>query len=173
MAKDIGAPKTDSIEELRARVQQRYEAVPFEHPNYPDIAFQLAILNNGEKEHISSVAAIDGPQRSGWAFNRMTVAYGLVSPELVPPPAPGATRQAREARAIRIADALRDYPDDFILPIADEIWRLTNEYRESREGGADSPPFVKRSAPTSSSSTSSSTAPESAPTLLKVGGKSG
>jgi hypothetical protein len=168
--KTIGGEKITTIEDLQALVQKRYEAVPFEHPNYPEVDFQVAILNNGEKEHINAVSEMGTPTQSGWVFNRMSVAYGLVSPSLADPLAPGATRQAREARAVRIANQLNDYPDDFILPLAEEIWRLTNEYREAREGGQGKDPFSKRP---SGSSTGSSTEPTSPPTLLKVGDKSG
>jgi hypothetical protein len=168
--KEIGTPKATGVEELRARVQQRYEAVPFEHPNYPDIAFEVSILNNGEKEHINAVAEMGQTGQSGWVFNRMSVAYGLVTPALIEPTQPGATRQAREARAVRIADALKDYPDDFILPLAEEVWRLTNDYRAQREEGSNSPPFLKRA---SFLSSGSSTEPASPPTPSRGGDRSG
>jgi hypothetical protein len=168
MGKTLSTGKISTIEELRARVQERYEAVGFEHPNYPDVEFQVAILNNGEKEHINTVSRMGTEQQSGWIFNRMSVAYGLVVPELADPVPANATRAAREARAVRIADTLKEYPDDLILPLAEEIWRLTNDYRAAREGGNAPSPFTK----TSSSPTSSSTDSTSTPTSSKGGGSS-
>lgn len=170
MTKDLSTGKINSLAELEARVQQQFEAVPFDHPTleYADIEFWVSMLSNGEREHINLVARIGTVDGSGSVFNRLTVAYGLVTPEFLPALPPNSTRAAREARAIRIADKLLAYPDNFIGPIATEVWRLTNAYIEGREGGAESSPFSKRASGSPSGSSTDST---STPISLRDGVK--
>lgn len=171
MGKVLDGSMPVTMDEIRARMNKRYEGVPFTHPDpeWADIPFQLSILSNGEKEHINTASGIGTPTMSGWIFNRLTVAYGVIVPEQAAPLAANATRGAREARAMRIADSLKDFTDDYILPLAEEVWRLTNAYQTQREGGSESTPFSKQP---SGSSSGSLTAPASTLISSKGGAKS-
>jgi hypothetical protein len=139
---DTSTPMT--IEELRAKVAAGYTAVPFEHPSGYG-RHEVAKLKRHEYKAIT-----DAVRRSDGTYDfelqdRMAVAYGLVEPKLAATP-----EQAMEV--------LKEFPNDYIQPIAKKVWDLTNDYREESEkkAGADVPPFSK----TSSNGTASPPPPD-------------
>jgi hypothetical protein len=168
---DTRAPLT--IVELKAKVMERYTSVPFDHPNY-DGAVEVAMLKSGEREHVHVASEMGTEEFSPGMWNRLSVAYGLVTPDLASEVG-GRVDAAgkpydRGLVAMKIAEALKEYPDDFITPIADKVWDLTTNYRKNRETAADGPaPFVKVSGLSSGSSIAST----SPPTSSKDGATSG
>jgi hypothetical protein len=143
--KTIESTAPTTIEEVRALVMQKYRAVPFDHPaGYGRM--EVAKLKRHEYQAITeAVRRTDGT----WDLelqDRMAVAFGLVEPKLAATP-----EQAMEE--------LKEYPNDFIQPIAKKVWDLTNDYRneaEKKGAGADVLPFTK----TSSNGTASPPPPD-------------
>lgn len=119
------APVT--IEELKAKVQARYAGVRFEHPSGYGV-FELAVLKRAEREEIVTACTGPGGVWDNMLQNRMAVSFGLVAPKIS-------------------ADDLREYPDDFIDPLAIEVWRMTNAHADTKKEQGDGihPFFVKSS----------------------------
>lgn len=127
------APMT--VEEIRAKVEAGYVAVPFDHPaGYGP--HEVSKLKRIEFKKIT-----DAVRRADGTYDfelqdRMAVAYGLVSPKLAATPE-------------QVMEILNEFPNDYIMPIAQKVWDLTNDFRdkeaEKKGTGADVLPFIKRS----------------------------
>jgi hypothetical protein len=61
--------------------------------------------------------------------NRMAAAFGLVNPRIG-------------------AEELKEYPDDFIEGIAEEVWRISNDYRDdTAKGDGEAASFFTKISP--------------------------
>ena len=148
--KQITTPKVTTIDELRAKVEARYQGEAFEHPNGYG-TFELARLKRAERKTIRDATFIYGTNGEivridDELSNRMAVAYGLVSPQIA-------------ETVEKTVEALKEYPDDFIDPIAARVWEMSNDYRVTGNGkGTDgaSAPFTKTSSSTNGVSPTSS-----------------
>lgn len=112
------------LDTLKAKVQQRYTGVLFDVPGY-DVTVELAMLKRSEREEVIAACRRADGTWDGLLQDRLAAAFGLINPKLT-------------------AEDLRDYPDDFIEPIAAKVWELSNAYREGRETHGTGPhPFPK------------------------------
>ena len=147
--KTIETPRVVSLDELRAKVSERYSGVTFEHPNgYGTV--EVARLKRQERKIIRDATFVYGNNGEivridDELSNRMAVAYGLVSPQIADTPE-------------RIVEELKQYPDDFIDPIAAKVWEISNDFRVTPNGkgtDATSANFTKRSSSGTASAPSS------------------
>lgn len=115
-----------SLEAIKARVQEKYSGVMFDVPGYGTV--ELAMLKRSEREAIIIACRRPDSSWDNMLQDRMAASYGLINPKLS-------------------ADDLKDYPDDFIESIANEVWRMSNAYRDEREkgNGTGPAPFSKTS----------------------------
>jgi hypothetical protein len=108
-----------TIDELKAKVQARYTGQLFEHPNgYGTV--ELARLKRLEREQINTACRKPDGTWDNMLQNRMAAAFGLVNPKIS-------------------AEELKEYPDDFIEGIAEEVWRISNDYRDDTAKGDGEP----------------------------------
>lgn len=128
-----------TLDALKAKVQEKYTGQFFEHPEGYGTQ-ELARLKRREREAIQRDTRRPDGTVDVALQNRMAAAFGLVNPKLT-------------------AEELLEYPDDFIEPIAERVWEISNTYRDTDadgKGGADSEaPFTKRSSSASGAATSS------------------
>ena len=147
--KTIETPRVVSLDELRAKVEQRYQGEAFEHPNGYG-TFELARLKRQERKVIRDATFVYGTNGEivridDELSNRMAVAYGLVAPKLAD-------------TVEKTTEALKEYPDDFIDPIAARVWEMSNDYRATGNGkgtDANAAPFTKKSSRATASPPSS------------------
>lgn len=128
---------------LQSLVEEKYVSVPFVVPGW-DVTVEISMLKRAEREAIVKAAQGDDGRWDNLLQNRMAAAFGLVNPTMT-------------------ADELKDYPDSFIDPIANEVWKMSNTYdakqtEEEREGSYR--PFRK----TSGSNTGLRTDSDASPT---------
>jgi hypothetical protein len=133
-----------SIATLNERVQEKYTSILFDHPEGYG-TFEVARLKRRERAAIQMASRLPGGMVDVEVQNRMAAAFGLVSPKLS-------------------AEELEEYPDDFIEPIADKVWEISNDYRthvaENGKGDGKGPaPFTKRSSVNGDSPSPSDGAP--------------
>jgi hypothetical protein len=125
-----------SIEALKERVQEKYQSQLFEHPEGYGM-FEVARLKRHERAAIQKESRLPGAMTDVEVQNRMAAAFGLVNPKIS-------------------AEELKEYPDDFIEPIADKVWEISNDYRnrdDEKGNGTGPAPFTKTSSvPTDSAS---------------------
>jgi hypothetical protein len=121
-----------SIDTLKERVQEKYESHLFEHPEGYGVV-ELARLKRQERAAIQAATRLPGGLTDLELQNRMAAAFGLVNPKVT-------------------AEELKEYPDDFIEPIAKWVWDTSNAYQErliaqngTGDGKAPAPFFTKSS----------------------------
>jgi len=121
-----------TIDELRAKVNEKYTAALFEHP-YGYGKFEVSRLKRKEREEINTACKRADGTWDNMLQNRMAAAFGMVSPKLT-------------------AVELEEYPDDFIEGVAEEVWRISNDYRDDAAKGDGEPAsfFTKSSRATAS-----------------------
>jgi hypothetical protein len=130
-----------SIDTLKERVQEKYASELFEHPEGYGIV-EVARLKRHERAAIQAATRLPGGLTDLELQNRMAAAFGLVNPKVT-------------------AEELKEYPDDFIEPIAKWVWDTSNAYQErltAQNGTGDGKapaPFFKRSSRDSDSPSSS------------------
>lgn len=146
--KTIEQTRITTLDELRAKAEERYSAVPYEHPNGYG-TMEVARLKRVERKIIRDATFIYGNNGEivridDELSNRMAVAYGLVSPRIADTP----------EKAI---EELKQWPDDFIDPIATKVWEISNDFRTTTNGKGepDAAPFTKRSLSATASAPSS------------------
>jgi len=128
--KETQGARPMTIEELRAIKDKKFTGVLFEHPQgYGTV--EVARLTRSEREQIQkATVSYDGGRYvvDTALQNRMAAAFGLVNPKMT-------------------AEQLLAWPDDFIEPVADEVWRMSNDYKEAAaKGDGEAPaPFSKKS----------------------------
>jgi hypothetical protein len=148
--KSIESRAPISLEDLKERVQTKYASELFDHPEGYG-TFEVARLKRHERAAIQTASRLPGGMVDVEVQNRMAAAFGLVSPKVS-------------------AEELKEYPDDFIEPIADKVWEISNAYRthtdENGKGDGKDAPFFRKM---SGSSIGSSTEPTSPPTSSKDG----
>jgi hypothetical protein len=137
-----------TIEELRAVKDKKFTGKLWDHPQgYGTL--ELARLTRSEREQIQKATnSQDGMRVSVDVAlqNRMAAAFGLVSPKMT-------------------AEELLEWPDDYIEPIAEEVWRMSNDYKDvNRTGDGEVPaPFSKTSNFATGSPTDGSDSPAKSP----------
>lgn len=142
--KETQGARPITIEELRAIKDKKFTGTLFDHPQgYGTL--EVARLTRSEREQIQKATN----SHDGARFivdtalqNRMAAAFGLVTPRMT-------------------AEELLDWPDDFIEPIADKVWALSNDYKEAeKKGDGESPaPFPKTSGFVTGTPTASTDSP--------------
>jgi hypothetical protein len=144
---DIRAPI--SFAALQEKINEKYSSVLFEHPEGYG-PHEVSRLKRREREHIQTATRrVDGTVDVALQ-NRMAAAYGLVSPRLVDEP-------DERKRAEKTIEVLLEYPDDYIEPIAEKVWEISNEYRDKNgaKGGDEPSPFTRTSSLNGGSASSS------------------
>jgi hypothetical protein len=128
--KETQGTRPMTIEELRAIKDKKFTGVLFEHPHgYGTL--EVARLTRSEREQIQKATAANNGNDvilNGSLQSRMAAAFGLVNPKMT-------------------AEQLLEWPDDFIEPIAQEVWKISNDYfGANKTGDGEAPaPFSKKS----------------------------
>jgi hypothetical protein len=128
--KSIESRTPISLDDLKAKVQEKYVGQLFDHPEGYGV-MEISRLKRSEREKIQTASRLPGGMVDVAIQNRMAAAFGLVSPKLT-------------------AEELLEWPDDFVEPIADKVWEISNAYRMHTEevgkgDGTGPAPFTKKS----------------------------
>lgn len=124
-----------TIEQLRAKLTEKLTGTPFEVPEWGTV--EVAMLKNIEIERLTKEAKLPDGTTDVHLWNRMSASFGLVSPQLSP-------------------EELEQFPQSFIVPVANKAWELTNAYGEKSaedKKKGEAPNFPKQSSSISDSPT--------------------
>jgi hypothetical protein len=158
--KTISPNGVSSVEQIFARVEERFAPEKFEIPDYEGTFVEVQMLNAGEIEHCDGFARMADGTRNWDAFIRIFTAYALAAPKL-------ATDKDPRVEAEKVAAILERFPRDWFEPIYNKAMEMTGAYNVRRqqreqEGRNTLPFFPKRaSAPASSGTDSTSSPPKS------------
>ena len=128
---------------LRDAIQRRFTGVLFEVPGY-NMSVEVTALKRHERESIIKAVQGDEGRWDNLLQNRMAVAFALLTPPIVDLPRNSPSENDRYVKAA--IEALKEWPDSLIDPIAGEIWRISNNYTEEVEAKIeDVSPFHRMS----------------------------
>jgi hypothetical protein len=131
-----------NIEQLRAKLTEKLTGTLFEVEGWGTVevtmlkAIEIQEINRATRDADGSV-----PIQNAWQWNCATAARGLVTPEMTP-------------------EEAAQYPPEFIMPIANKVWELTNAYQQAATKAVDEPVnFPRRSTSSSGSPTDTTSSP--------------
>lgn len=149
-----------TVEQIFARIEERFAPERFEVPDYPDTVVEVQMLTSGEEEHCNAYARMADGTRNPDAYLRIYVAYALASPKFAEDKNP-------RVEAEKVATILERVPTDWITPIFRKAAEMTTAYQQRRQEreleGLNALPFFPRrvSEPASSPTDSTSSPPKS------------
>jgi hypothetical protein len=132
-----------NIEQLRAKLAEKLTGTPLEIEGWGTV--EVTMLKAVEVQEINRATRDENgnvPIQNAWQWNCTTAAKGLVTPSMTP-------------------EEAAQYPPEFIMPIANKVWELTNAYQAREAKAADEPvnPFPRRSSSSSGSPTDTTASP--------------
>jgi hypothetical protein len=130
-----------SLDQLQARLAEKLTGTPLDIPDWGTV--EVTMLKAIEIQEINrATRGTNGEVTDAWLWNSMSAAKGLVAPALTP-------------------EQMSQYPPEFVMPIANKVWDLTNAYLVEQNKASEEPvsPFPRRSISSISSPIDSANSP--------------